>query len=62
MKQPPRKPLRLTSRALVVRRETLRSLATIELAGACGGGRAGGAAGTGPVDSCPPDVCAFGRD
>jgi hypothetical protein len=61
MKQPSRKLLRLTPRALVVHRETLRSLASIELAHARGGGRAG-AAGTGPVDSCPPDVCAFGHD
>jgi hypothetical protein len=59
MQQLPRKPSRRTPRTLVVRRETLRALASIELAQARGGGV--GAAGTGPVDSCPPDRCAFGN-
>jgi hypothetical protein len=57
MKQHPRKSLR-TPRPLVVRRETLRALATIDLAHARGGGVRG--LGTGPVDSCPPDQCATG--
>jgi hypothetical protein len=53
MKQPPREISSRSPRTLVVRRETLRALATIELARA----RGGGAGGTGPVDSCPPDQC-----
>jgi len=58
MKQLPRKSSRHTPRPLVVRRETLRALASIELARVCGGGVR---AGTGPVDSCPPDQCTIGN-
>jgi hypothetical protein len=58
MKQLPRNPLHRGARALVVRRETLRALAVLDLAQARGGGAKG--AGTGPVDSCPPDQCTLG--
>lgn len=59
MKQHPRTSLHRTPRALVVRRETLRALATMELAHAVGGRDR--APGTGPVDSCPPDQCTIGN-
>jgi hypothetical protein len=42
------------TRKLVVRHETLRALANLELTRARGGGAAPG---TGPVDSCEPDHC-----
>jgi hypothetical protein len=46
-----------SARTLVVRRETLRALASVELVRAGGGNEAPG---TGPVDSCPPGECTLG--
>jgi hypothetical protein len=60
MHQLPRKPSRLAPRALVVRRETIRTLGALELARVQGGGA--GAPGTGPVDSCAPDQCTIAAD